>query len=232
MTTAYEKTFGELIGSGPYQYYPSAFFKDDDSNAHRLFLAIMQVYDTLKNYHDIRDEDRELINAVGQPLEDNILYWGMTKFPQETTTNLSTRAEKYWSEFEGGGNEDSIKRAIYHYIGSGAFQSETWQTTTNIRIEDPSQDGTIYYYNDAGVSLWSTIASGPRDETVHYSYWSTNSDAEAFDITIYLISGTYDITDTRGYEYWNQTEKRLLLRQVVNLVKPLGIKFRIKVEVR
>ena len=66
---AWEKKFGDIVGSGPYPYLPASFIKDDDSNIYRMLLGIMQAWDTEINLQNIRDEEREVINAVGKYLE-------------------------------------------------------------------------------------------------------------------------------------------------------------------
>jgi hypothetical protein len=228
---AWNKKFGELIGSGPWESIPTSFAKDEDSNLYTLFLAIMSAWDTEKSYQDIRDEERELINAVGKYLEYKAEYWGIIPFPAETTENLTIRADKYWTEFEGGGNEDSIKRALYYYIGEEAFGSVGWDITPHIIITDPREDSTAYYWNDADAK-WG--ADGIRAEEDQYSFWSVETDTSGFGIIVELTSGaasgaSYDITQ---YQYWNQDDKRVLLKEVVNLVKPLGIKYRLDVQVR
>ena len=227
---AWEKKFGQIVGSGPYSYLPSSYAKDEDSNMYRLLLAFMQSWDTEIAFQNIRDEEKEVINAVGQVLEDAAKYWGITPFPAESTENLVTRADKYWAEFEGGGNEDSIKRALYYYVGEDAFTLE-WDETPYIYITGPLSTSSGAYWNNAEAK-WG--ADGVRAEEDQYSFWSVDSDTSGFTIIVELPSGSasgaeYDATQ---YQYWNQSEKRLLLKEVVNLVKPLGIKYRLDIQVR
>ncbi len=228
---AWKKEFGEIVSSGPYKYLPQAFISNEESVLYKILLSLTSSNDRVELRQELRKDEKNIVNAVGQILEYASEYFGVERLPLESTENLVYRASTYWKNFEGGGNKDSIKRVIYSFIGEEAFGYEGWKETQRIKILEPRLSGSISYWNDTtsgSTSYWGSIYTG---ET--YGYWSSfEEDVYGAEIIIQLVSGTSTDADKERiyYQYWNTDEKKILLKQVIDEIRPLGIRYKITIE--
>jgi len=228
---AWSKDFSEIVSSGVWNYLPQSFVSNEDSVIYKFMMAISCAVDTENIRQDIRNEEKLVVNASDWVLTDASKYFGVYEFPMEDSESLAIRASTYWKSFEGGGNKNSIKRVIYDFIGEGAFGYEGWSETNRIIINEPRLSGLISYWND--VSSGSTSYWGSTYNGLEIGYWSSlEGEIYGAEIIIKLVSGTTSnsIQNRDYYQYWNQEEKKVLLKQVVDEVRPLGIRYKITLQ--
>lgn len=224
---AWNKDFGELVSSGVWKYLPQSFVSDEDSNIYTFMLSVLCAIDLAKVRQTIRQEERTITNATEQALIDAAKYFGVYELPMEDMHSLALRAATSWGTFQGGGNKDSIKQVIHAFIGEDAFEAP-WDITSRIVIDELSLSGTVAYWNDE-VSKWGSSESG----ILYGAVWNSRAgERYGVEITVKLVSGTSEgaIHDREFYQYWDQEEKKILLKQVIDEVRPLGVRYKLNIE--
>jgi len=222
------------VASGSIATMPQYLGKEQDANLYdymqtmdRVALRLVKEIRTKRLLKTVRSND--LVSASGDDLIAISEMVGLPFFEDYTYESFKQRILT-WAANPEGGTHGAIKRALYYYIGSGAFQ-QPYNILSGANIEIVSEtDGTDNIVwgvdgvpDDEGVWGDSTIGSiSPL--------WAN---AQAFTGEDFVVKITFDFYgmsyDRDSHQYWREDNARLQLQRIIDQVKPAGYNNTLKI---
>lgn len=203
---------GREQNANVYDYYNAA-----DQASHRLLQEIRN----LRVTKVVRVDD--LISASGDDLLLLSATLGLNLNESYLYDSLKQRALN-WAANPDGGTEGAIKRALFFFIGSGAF-SDGYDPNTGDKIliqttTDFAGSG-VAEWSDSGAPL--SVEAEWGSNTIGDYVWSDAGQfgIEDFIITIKFINSGAS-TDVTTQQFWELDVNRVVLQRVIDNIKPAG----------
>jgi len=222
------------VVSGSIAEMPQYLGKEVDANLYdymqtmdRVALRLIKEIRTKRLLKTVRSND--LVSASGEDLIAISEMVGLPFFEDYPYESFKQRILT-WAANPEGGTHGAIKRALYYFIGSGAFV-QPYNILSGANIEIVSEtDGTDFI-------VWG-VDGIPDDE----DFWGDNTigsgvalwaDAEAFTGEDFIVKVTFDFsgssTDRDVLQHWQLDNSRLQLQRIIDQVKPAGYNNTLKI---